>query len=210
MNTRLVIRLCMVGLALILAWMGWEKVKDDPGMMFVYFVFLGAAGGFLAVKFVVPWIGDAVGTMVFSSGEQVTTDESGRAAVKMAHGDYEGAIAEHEKALHDKPDQTYPIAEIAKICATKLGDPKRGLAVLQHHLAAREWPDEDAAFLMFRVIDIQLDELKDFEGARATLNQVTARFPDTRHSANAHHKLNEVDQAEYTQLAEQRRGTSPG
>jgi tetratricopeptide (TPR) repeat protein len=204
MNPRLVIRLCLIGLALLLAIWGWEKVKDDPGMMFVYFVAMGSIGGFLAVKFLVPWIGDVIGTLVFSSGEQITVDKSSRAAVKLAQGDYEGAIHEHEKALHENPAQTFPIAEIAKIWTDKLHDPKRGLAVLQEHLSARDWPEDDAAYLMFRALDIKMDVLKDYEGARQLLQEVIGKFPNTRHSANAHHKLNEIDQAEFKQLAEQR------
>jgi hypothetical protein len=44
------------------------------------------------------------------------------------------------------------------------------------------------------------------------LEQVVAHFPNTRHSANAHHRINELDQMKYKQTTEQRiksRGDRP-
>ena len=37
-----------------------------------------------------------------------------------------------------------------------------------------------------------------FEAARDMLEQIIGNFPNTRHSANAHHKLREVEQAQFT------------
>ncbi len=64
-------------LATWLAWKGWLKVEDNPGMMFIYFLFLGAVGGLLAVKFILPWMADAISTSIYSSGEEVNPEESG-------------------------------------------------------------------------------------------------------------------------------------
>jgi len=200
MNPALVIRLCLVGLGILLVWAGWNEVKDDPGMMLIYFIFVGAAGGFLVVKFMLPWFGDAVTTALLSSGEEVRSVEGMKAAAKMAQGDYEGAIAEHEKTLAERPDQPFPVAEIAKICVEKLRDTARALAVLNKHLDGRTWPEDDAAFLRFRIIEIHADHLQEYEVARELLQQVIADFPNTRHSANAHHRLHEVEQAQYKQI----------
>jgi len=210
MNRTQIIRLCLIVPFLIVVKIGYDRVKDDVGMLLVYFIAMGALGGFLAVRYVLPWFGDAVGTVVYSSGEEITSDEGLKAAAKLAQGDYEGAISEHEKSLAENPAQTYPISEIANISAKKLHDPQRALKVLQKHLAARSWSEEDAAFLRFRVVDLHLDVLKDFSAARNLLEQIIADFPNTRHSANAHHKLHELEQAEYKLIVEQRTQAANG
>jgi len=75
---------------------------------------------------------------------------------------------------------------------------------LQQHLESRAWPVDDAAFLMFRMAEIYTDRMHDFDAAHALLEEVIANFPNTRHSANAHHRINEVDQAKFKQVMEQR------
>lgn len=204
MNRTLIIRLCLIAFFLLLVKIGWDKVKDDIGMMFIYFIGLGVIAGLLVVKYVLPWFGDAVGTVVYSSGEEVRIDGGLKAAAKLAQGDYEGAIAEHEKSLARDPAQSFPVAEIAKICAEKLGDPKRGIKVLETHLAATPWTDDDATFLRFRMVGLHLEHLHDFAKARTLLEKIVADFSGTRHSANAHHLLGEVDQAEFKFMAQQR------
>jgi hypothetical protein len=118
MNSKFILRLCAIALVLWLLKMGWDRVEGDDGMMLVYFFTVGLAVGLLIVKYVLPAFGDAVGTMVYSSGEKVQPTESHKAAAKVAQGDYEGAIAEHEKSLSADPSQTYPIAEIAQTNCT--------------------------------------------------------------------------------------------
>ncbi|MDZ4289573.1 MAG: hypothetical protein U0984_16530 [Prosthecobacter sp.] len=205
MNTKgVLIRLVVLAVIYWLCKLGFDKVRDDPAMMFIYVIVLGLIAGLLLVKYLLPVIGDAVSTAVFSSGEQVRPDESMKAAAKLAQGDYEGAIAEHEKALAENPKQAFVIGEIAKICNDKLGDPQRALTLLKQHLEGTEWTDDDAAFLRFRTIDIHIETLKDYDGALELLRQVIATFPNTRHSANAHHRMNEVEQIQFKQIMEQR------
>lgn len=209
MNIKLIaIRISIIVVAFLLCRWGYFLLKDDPGMLLVYFIAIGAIGGFFVVKFVLPWFGDAVSTAILSSGEEVKIDESMKAAAKLAQGDYEGAITEYEKALRENPAQSFPVGEIAKICAEKLHDPQRALQVLEQHLDAREWTEDDAAFLRFRIIDLHVVHLKDFDTAHALLEKVIADFPNTRHSANAHHKLGEVEQAQYKHMMEQRQKAS--
>jgi tetratricopeptide (TPR) repeat protein len=205
MNTKLIlIRLGIIALVVLICKLAYDKVADDPGMLLVYFIALGAIGGFLVVKFVLPWFGDAVTTALLSSGEEVKPTETMKAAAKLAQGDYQGAIEEHEKSLKQNPAQSFPVGEIAKIHAEKLNDPQTALRVLETHIAAREWPQDDAAFLRFRVIDIHIVQLQDFDTAHVLLERAIADFPNTRHAANAHHKLGEVEKAQYKQMTERR------
>lgn len=206
MTARLIVRLCVAGLVVLLLLLSWQELKNqNPGVQLIFFLIVGGAVGVLVVKYFIPWLGDLVGTLVYSSGEEVVMDDSMKAASKVAQGDYEGAIAEYEKMVREKPDQTFPIGEIAKIRAEKLGDPQGALDVLRSQLEGKEWPVDDAAFLMFRLVDILSDLLNDYDAARDMLQQVIAHFPNTRHSANAHHRLNEVEQAQFKALMEQRR-----
>ncbi len=205
MNTGLVIRACLLGLVVLLLMAAWHFVKEaNDGIKFIFFVIIGVGGGLWAVKVFIPWVGDALGTFFYSSGEEVQMDESMRAVAKLAQGDYEGAIEEYEKLAKSRPEDPHPVAEIAKIHSDRFHDHHTAIEVLSRHLQSREWPVDDAAFLMFRIAEIHADKLQDFDAARGMLEEVVANFPNTRHSANAHHRINEVDQAKFKQVVDQR------
>lgn len=204
MNRALIIRLSLVVFALILLLMGWKKVKGDDGMTLMYFMGLGLIAGFLVVKYVLPWLGDTLGTIIFSSGEKVQATGNAKAAAKLAQGDYKGAIAEHEKSLEKDPLQSFSVAEIAKIYADRLEDPASALKILLQQLAAHPWSTDDAAFLSFRLVDLHAHHFKDYTAARQTLEKIMMDFPNTRHSANARHRLNEVEQMEFKRIQDQR------
>jgi tetratricopeptide (TPR) repeat protein len=205
MATSLIIRICTVALIIMGVIIGWQAIdKDNPGTQLIYMIVVGVIGGLAGVKYLIPWIGDTLGTFFFSSGEQVVMDDSMKAVAKLAQGDYQGAITEYEKISKEKPDDSFPVAEIAKIYSDKMGDPQRALSFLQERLEAKAWEEDSAAFLMFRMVDIHADKLKDYQAAHDLLEQVIANFPNTRHSANAHHKLNEVQQAQFKAITEQR------
>lgn len=198
------IRLCIVSFVILLIWWAWLKVRGDDAMTFVFVVAVGAGAGFLMVKYFVPWLGDAVGTALFSSGEMVGDDPAMKAAAKLAQGDYEGAISEHEKVLAENPLQSFAVGEIAKICADKLHDPARALRVLQEQLAAHEWKEDDAAFLRFRMVDLQLEKFRDLPAAKTLLEGIIQDFPETRHRANAYHRIHELEEMEMKEALKRR------
>ncbi len=205
MNTSLIIRACLLGLVVLLLLAVWQIVKEaDDGIKFIFFICVGVGGGLWAVKFFIPWVGEAMGTFFYSSGEEIQMDDAMRAAAKLAQGDYEGAIEEYEKIARAKPDDPHPVAEIAKIHSDRFHDHPTAIAVLSRHLQSRDWPVDEAAFLMFRIAELHSEKLHDYDTAREILEQVIANFPNTRHSANAHHRLNEVDQAKFKQVMDQR------
>ena len=205
MSRTLLIRICIVLLVLMLmVLLGQQLKKMDDMMKLVVVIALGAGGGFLVVKFVMPWFGDALGEAMFSSGEKIEQDEMMKAAACISQGDYEGAIEHYEKMLEEKEDDPFPVAEIAKVCAERLRDPQRALQVLETHLQSKDWPVDDAAFIMFRIADMHQTHLKDLDAARHMLEQVIGHFPSTRHSANAHHKIGEIEQAQFKAMQEQR------
>lgn len=205
LNRQLVIRACIALIVILVLALVWNAVKKaDDGMKLVAVITIGLIGGLLMVKFVIPWIGDAMGEAVFSSGEVLEQDEMTKAAASISQGDYQGAIEHYEKMLEDKPDDPFPVAEIAKVYAERLHQPDDALRVLSQHLQSKDWPVDDAAFIMFRIADVQLTHRHDFDAARDMLEQIISNFPNTRHSANAHHKTSEIEQAQYKYLMDQR------
>jgi tetratricopeptide (TPR) repeat protein len=205
MNTALVIRICVITLVLLVIALIWSFVKDaGDGIKLVFVILMGLAGGLLAVKYFIPWLGDMMGEAMFSSGEKVEQDHMTKAAARIAQGDYPGAIEQYESMLSEKPDDPFPVAEIAKIHAERLRDPQKALQVLEENLQSKDWPVDDAAFIMFRIADVHLTHRHDFETARDMLEQIIGNFPNTRHSANAHHRMSELEQLQYKQLMDQR------
>jgi tetratricopeptide (TPR) repeat protein len=205
MNSTLIIRICIILLVGIICMLLWRQLMNaSDGMKLVGFILLGGALAIVAVKFILPWFGDAMGEAMFSSGEQVEQDEMMKAAACISAGNFEGAISHYQQMIEDKPEDPFPVAEMAKVYADRLHDPQTALQVLSEHLQRREWSVDDAAFLMFRIVEVYLTHLHDFAAARSTLEQIVASFPSTRHSANAHHKITEVDQAEFKYIQQQR------
>ena len=205
MKTTLLLRLCGYGLiTVVVVYLAVKIPSMDVGSQFALTVIGGTILGLLAVKYLVPRIGDAVGTFFYSSGEVIVPDDSMKAAAKVAQGDYEGAIEEYLTILKEKPDNTLAIQEIAKIRAHKLGNPKAALAFLQKKLEGQDWSEDAAAFLMFRMAELNVDPLQDYAAAEAVLQQVIADLPNTRHSANASHRMHEVQQAQFEALSQSR------
>jgi tetratricopeptide (TPR) repeat protein len=205
MNQQLITRICVVLLAAIVGLLLYRWIMQaSDGMKLVGFILLGGGGGILAVKYLLPWIGDAIGESMYSSGEQLEQDGLMKAAACISQGDFEGALAHYQAMIEEKPEDPFPAAEMAKVHAERLGDPQTAIQVLTNHLQRREWSVDDGAFLLFRVVEVQTNHLHDFAAARATLEKVIASYPNTRHSANAHHKITELDQAEFKFLQEQR------
>ena len=192
----------------------WVRVKwyskgwvENPIYPFIAIFALGGTAAILFVIYVLPMLGDAAGEALYSSGERVKPSEGLKAAAKIAAGDYEGAIQEYEKHLEEKPDDAFAVSEVAKLRHDKLGQPEQALAFLQEKLEGREWTQDDAAFLMFRIADIHT-ERKSYEDAKSVLEQVVGAFPGSRHSANARHKINELEQLEYKELQSLRAKTA--
>lgn len=208
MSSRTIVHICIAGLfalAVLYIMSKWNSTawQENPMYPFMAIIVLAIGGGLFFVTIVLPRIGDAVGTVMYSSGEEVTIDDSMKAAAKVAAGDYEGAIAEYKKAMAEKPDDIHPVSEIAKLMSEKLHQSDQALLFLQGNLEGKNWSEDNAAFLMFRMADIYTHS-KAFEDAKNILEQVSGNFPGTRHSANARHKIGELEQLEYKELQAER------
>lgn len=208
MSSRSIVHLCVTMFFVLgILWVlgSWDRWAKDGAVMhqLLAILILAVGGGFFVVLVLLPRFGDAVGTAMLSSGEVVSGDGGRKVAALLAQGDYEGAIGEYEQMVKDQPDDPHPISEMAKICAEKLKDPVRAIHLLGQHLESHEWTEDNAAFLMFRMVDIHLQE-HEYDEAKDILEHIAGNLPGTRHSANARHKIEEVEQTQYQILQRQR------
>lgn len=175
-------------------WSTWSE-GNEVGLQFVSVMGLTILGGILFVLFVLPRIGESIGAFFYSAPAKIEPDAFTKAAAKVTQGDYEGAIEAYREIADDEPDNRFPIIEIAKIQQDHLGNVDAAIMTLETAVESKEWPVNDASFMIFRIQDLYLNEKDDKGRAKELLELVIEKFPDTRHSANAHHKLNELNQA---------------
>jgi tetratricopeptide (TPR) repeat protein len=150
--------------------------------------------GILLASYVLPFFAQNVTQALFGGGQIEEPEEDNGirdAHVLLAQGDYGEAIKAFRRATEMDPTNRMPWVEIANIQRDHLQVPAAAAETLREALEKHEWPLEDAAFLMFRLADVYDKNLGDRATAMAIMQQVIDSFPETRHSANATHKLRE-------------------
>ncbi|MEO1843444.1 MAG: hypothetical protein ABGZ37_04120, partial [Akkermansiaceae bacterium] len=73
-----------------------------------------------------------------------------------------------------------------------LESPDAAITTLREALESFEWRANDAAFFMFRLVELYEKEKQDLATSVSILQQVVEIFPETRHAANATHRLREL------------------
>jgi ribosomal 50S subunit-associated protein YjgA (DUF615 family) len=81
--------------------------------------------------------------------------------------------------------------EIVKLQRETLHQPAEAIATIREALEQHEWQENDAAYLLFRLAELYDGDLADRDSAIEIMRQAMEQFPETRHSANARHKLHE-------------------
>lgn len=196
MNRSLLLRLISLLLALIVCAIAYQKTNSmDENSQLVWripiFVIGGAILSLMAVAFFLPAIGDRVGQFFYSSPEKVEPDACSKARALVAQGDYEGAIGAYLDAAKQMPGDRLPVVEAMRLAREKLHDPKRAIAIVEDAVDDHDWQEEDAAYFLFRLVEMHEEDLQDRSAAATFLRHVITYFPETRHSANATHKLRE-------------------
>lgn len=168
--------------------------KDDTSAVYQLpaLMLAGVYVGGLFIMYVLPAITEKATHMVYDSGEMVEGDPLHDARAAYARGDYEEAIAVYLSVTDGDPYNRLPWVEIAKIQHDNLEDPDASIQTLRNALESHEWPVNDAAYFMGRLAEIYLEDKDDRESSVAILHQMIETFPETRHSANATHKLREM------------------
>lgn len=147
--------------------------------------------GIVFVIHVLPAIAHRFTHAVYDSAEMVEKDPMHDARAKVAQGDWEGAIEAFRAAAAADPLNRLPYVEISKIQLEQLEDAPAAVDTLRHAIEDQEWQENDAAYLMFRLAEIYDSNMEDRMSAGTIMQQVIDQFPETRHSANARHKLRE-------------------
>lgn len=171
-------------------------MEGERTMVGILLTFLSA--GLFGIFFVVnvlPFFVQRMTHAVYDSGERVEKDALHSARSLTAQGDYEGAIREYRHAAAVDRTNRMPWVEIIKIHKDHLGDPAGAIDTAKMALESQDWEIDDAAYFMFRIAELYAQEIGDFGNASQVLNQVIELFPESRHSANAKHKLHDLAQA---------------
>jgi len=163
-------------------------------ILFLGIVFIAIIIGATVAVTVVPAIGESVGSFFFSPNEKIEKDAHADAMVKIAQGDYEGAIEEYKLALEKNPEDTHAISEIVHLYCDKLDDPNSAEEILTEALEG-EWPPEQSALLCSRLVDVYWNYEGDAESASHILRQITETMPGTKYAANATHRLHEIERS---------------
>jgi hypothetical protein len=169
-----------------------EGQKNDKTFSGILLAFLTAGlVGIVFVIHVLPAIAQRFTHAVYDSAEEVDKDAMHDARAKVAQGDWEGAIESFRAAAAAEPLNRLPYVEISKIQLEQLEDPAAAVDTLRHAIQDQEWQENDAAYLMFRLAEIYDEHQSDRNSAGSILHQVIEQFPESRHAANARHKLRE-------------------
>ncbi len=192
-------------------WWLFQRLPGLPvGLSFPLTLVTGFALGLLILKYFVPRVAETVVDLAYSGGGNSEEDPDGQgkqhvALSLMARGDFQGAVEAYHRTLKMNPDDLHAIGEIAKIQAEHLSNPAEAIGFLRSQLSARPWPQDGEVFILFRIAGIERNVRHDRAAAREVMEQVMSRFPKTRHSANARHKLEEWQREESREEQIQRR-----
>lgn len=198
MTRSLFIRLCVVGLVVIAAALLMLEVGHMAiDLLFALVLIGGAVLGLVIAKLILPRLGDAVGGSLYlpaseTSVEIASDDQTDPAALLLEQGDYEGALRHYEEALLAHPDDTRLVFEITQVCVAHLNDPGRAVSFLDQQLATGTRDSDGLAFLLFRKVEILVQCREQHSAAREVLESIVQRFPDTPHSARAHHLMHQI------------------
>ena len=150
----------------------------------------------MIITYVLPNLVQRASEEVYGSTEKSEGPSAlARAQAKVAQGEWDEAIANFREAASEDPTNRLPWIEIAMLQRERLDDPSLAVQTLDDALARGDWRENDEAFFIFRKIDLFENDLKKHDEAVALLRNVIERFPQTRHSANAMHKLHELGES---------------
>jgi len=172
---------------------GLEGQQTFKGILLTFLT-----AGFIGISFVVhvlPAIVHRFTHAVYDSGEMIDHDVMRDARALLAQGEYEAAIEEFRNAIMAEPSNRMPWIEIAKIQKDHLDDPRAAIETLGSAIESAPWPVDDAAYFMFRLAELHEQVNGDHAMAAAIMQQVVELYPNTRHAANANHRLLELGQS---------------
>ncbi|YCM44002.1 hypothetical protein V2O64_22075 [Verrucomicrobiaceae bacterium 227] len=222
MNKKLIIHLSILGVLILYTMSAWSSIKqaerdaeiaaeesleegyitgiseeseqsaDSMMKVGVPLLITMIYAGVLTVIYVLPMFVDRMSEELMGSTEEVGDDPRVAARAAVAEEDYPEAIRIYREMWTEDSSDRYPMVEIARLQRDKLESPAVAVMTLNEALDAHEWEEEDASFLMFRMIEIYDKDLDDKESVVKMLKRAVEELPGTRHAANATHQLREL------------------
>lgn len=224
--TTTIVRTITVALLVFFSWLAWsEKQKpEDPGRpqvsldgsgdaetparatppggyrngmaFFTYIIFVCITAGVVFLKWVLPALGDKVADSFYSAPEKTEQTLTHKAMAMVAQGEYRKAIELFEKALAEGPKERFPLMEMVKLHQDKLGDTETAVGLLENAVTDEGFGTDDRCFFMIKLADMHANQRHDYARARQVLEELIQNHPHSNHAANAHHKINEIDELE--------------
>lgn len=103
MKSRGILRLIMAITILGLAWKGYKLAGDDPFLLLLLFLTVGAVGGLIVVQTLLPWLAEALGNSLYlPGGKNVDSEEENEAETPAGEDDAESEEAESKAASTPK------------------------------------------------------------------------------------------------------------
>jgi hypothetical protein len=168
----------------------------SPWVTFILFIITGIFVGFLIVGYVLPNFVQRASEEVLGSSERTgPADAVTQAQAYVAQGEWDEAIARYRQAAKEQPENRLPWVKIGMLQLERKEDPEAALKTFNEALERGGWRENDEAFFIFRKIEIHENHLNNHDRAVTLLHEVIERFPETRHSANANHKLHELGES---------------
>lgn len=190
----------------------WSIDSDDPAydptkivVYFLIIVALGIAVGLLVAMTVIPALGDHIGGLFFNPNEQIEKDPHAEAVALVNQGEYEEAVSAYKRIVRHNPSDLHAISEVIHLQCDKLQDYDSASEYLESFLQ-EERPADETAFLAERLVDVYWKYQNAAEPSIVILKQIRERLPDTSHSANAFHRLREIESASGMALTERPSG----
>jgi tetratricopeptide (TPR) repeat protein len=171
---------------------GAEAPTQNIFNVFVLILLFAGTLGAIVAFFLLPAIGEWVGHLFIAPNERIEKGEYDDALAFANQGDYEGAIAAYRNVLRNNPEDTHALNEIVHLYCDKLNNYDAAAAELEEALQ-REWSEEKGAFVASRLAEVYWKYQGDADRARAILTQIMESMPETRHAANARHKLRDIE-----------------
>ncbi len=197
-------RIIIVAALLWVAFVIYHQVKlagsaenPDPSKVVLLFgavVLLTVGAAAFAAFWLLPLLGERIGNAFFNPGGEMERGPHADALAKVALGDYVAAIHQYQKCYKKDPDDVLALSEMAHLYCDKLEDYDSAAALLEEELK-RDWPADQGAFLAGPSRGRVLAPPAGSSRARKLLLSVAESMPETRHSANALHRLREIDRA---------------
>lgn len=160
---------------------------------FPVFLITGIYLGVIFVLYLLPTMVQTATDSVLGSNAEIENDPLHDARAAVARGDYQEAIDLYQKVLSEDAKNQQAWIDQANIQQKKLNNPQAAIETLQLALSSHDWPDNDEGYFMSRIADIQLNDLENKQAAVQLLQEIIDTFPNTRHSANATHKLHAIN-----------------